>query len=291
MKDDEQAGAREVEEPEAEEQEAGVGPGEPPVPRLAELALVGTFVLGVVTSLLVVLTWGMLSGDDESVPAQADLARAGDPLAGDPLAGDPLDGDTQDGLAGGSPGTTPTGSTQRPDEVASRLARCVDAERTVSQALSAVRPALEQWQVHVEAMNQLVVGEITLQQATSFWNRTRVGARHKVHGFRETMADVRSDGVDCVAPDLLAPDEGDLRACARRVGAEVAVLRAARTSIDTWDRHIEDMDMLRLGQLSPEEATRMWLSMWRQGVRDLEAYRAARQRAHQLPGCAGPSGS
>lgn len=283
MKDDEQSGAPEVEEP-----EVGGEPDEAPAPRLAELALVGTFVLGVVTSLLVVLTWGMLSGDDEPVPAQADLARAGDPLAGDPL-----DGDTQDGgsLTGGSPGSTPTGSTQGPDQAVSRLARCVDAERTVSQALSAVGPALEQWQVHVDAMNQLVVGEITLQQATSFWNRTRVGARHKVEAFRDTMADVRRDGVDCVAPDLLAPDEGDLRACARRVGADVAVLRAARTSIDTWDRHIEDMDMLRLGQLSPEVATRMWLSMWRQGVRDLEAYRAARQRAHQLPGCAGPGGS
>ena len=273
MKDDEQSGAPELEDPEA----VG-GPGEQPAPRLAEPALVGTFVLGVVTSLLAVLTWGMLSGDDETVPAQVGLTQAADPLPGDPLDD-------------GSPGSTPGGSTPSPDQVSSRLARCAEAERRVSQALSAVRPALEQWQVHVDAMNQLVVGEITLQQATSFWNRTRVGARHKVHGFRETMADVRSDGVDCVAPDLLAPDEGDLRACARRVGAEVAVLRAARTSIDTWDRHIEDMDMLRLGRLSPEEATSMWLSMWHQGVRDLEAYRAARQRAHQLPGCADLGGS
>ena len=35
------------------------------------------------------------------------------------------------------------------------------------------------------------------------------------------------------------------------------------------------MDMLRMGMLSPEKATAMWLSMWRRGVRDLDAYRAA----------------
>ena len=35
------------------------------------------------------------------------------------------------------------------------------------------------------------------------------------------------------------------------------------------------MDMLRMGTLSPEKATEMWLAMWRRGVRDLDAYRAA----------------
>ena len=273
MKDDEQPEGPEV----------ASGPGGSPGPRLAEVALVGTFLLGVVTSLVLVLTWGLLSGDDAPVPAQAGVARGGDVLDSDTLDGGSLDGGVSATPSPGDPSssTTPEGS----DPADSRLSRCVDAERTLSQALDAAGPALEQWQVHVAAMNQLVVGEITLQQATDFWNRTRVGAQHKVDGFRATMQDLRRGGVDCAAPDLLAPDERDLRACARRVGAELAVLRAARTSVDTWSRHIEDMDMLRMGDLSPEEATRMWLSMWHQGVRDLEAYRAARQRAHAIDGC------
>jgi hypothetical protein len=35
------------------------------------------------------------------------------------------------------------------------------------------------------------------------------------------------------------------------------------------------MDMLRMGTLSPEDATRMWLTMWQRGVQELRAYRAA----------------
>ena len=46
------------------------------------------------------------------------------------------------------------------------------------------------------------------------------------------------------------------------------------------------MDMMLLGELSPEDATRMWLSMWQQGVRDLDAYRAAAREARQQDGCA-----
>jgi hypothetical protein len=69
------------------------------------------------------------------------------------------------------------------------------------------------------------------------------------------------------------------------VEAEVRVLRAAGTSIDMWDHHIHQMDMLRLGELSPEEATQAWLAMWQQGVRDLDAYRAAARDAQRLDGC------
>lgn len=259
MTDDEQSGVRE------------------PGSRGTELVLAGTFLLGVVTSLVLVLTWGLLSHDDEARPAQAGLARGTDLL---------------DGRAGPSPAATQTPGatsevplTTRP--AASRLARCASAEQTLSEALAAAGPALEQWKVHVDAMNQLVVGEITLQQATDFWNRTRVGAQHKVAGFRDTMAQVRQQGVDCPDPDLLAPGSRRLPGCARQVSAEVAVLRAARTSIDTWARHITDMDRLRMGDLSQDDATRMWLSMWHQGVRDLDAYRAARRRADALDGCAG----
>jgi hypothetical protein len=247
-----------------------------PGPRGAELVLAATFLLGVVTSLVLVLTWGLLTGDDEPGPAQAGLSQGTDLL--DP-APDPSPGSTGD-PAGSSPAPLVT----RPSP--SRLVRCASAERTLAHALDAAAPALEQWKVHVGAMNQLVVGEITLKQATDFWNRTRVGAQHKVAGFRDTVRQVRHEGVDCPDPDLLAPGARRLPGCARQVRAEIAVLRAARTSIDTWARHITDMDMLRMGDLSPDEATRMWLSMWHQGVHDLDVYRTAQRQAEALHGCA-----
>ena len=73
----------------------------------------------------------------------------------------------------------------------------------------------------------------------------------------------------------------------RAEAAQLDVVRAATTSIDTWSEHIRHMDMLRLGTLSPEDATRMWVSMWQQGVRDLDAYRLADRRTGRLEPCLG----
>jgi hypothetical protein len=129
--------------------------------------------------------------------------------------------------------------------------------------------------VHVQAMNELVVGEITLQQATRFWNRTRVGAQRNVDRFRRAWSALARTGVDCPSPNLLGPATAAARSCSRLTDAELRVAQAAKTSIDTWDEHVQHMDMLRMGTLSPARATEMWLGMWRRGVRDLATYRAA----------------
>ena len=73
----------------------------------------------------------------------------------------------------------------------------------------------------------------------------------------------------------MGPAPAAVRSCARLVDADLGVLRVARTSIDTWDKHVHHMDMLRMGTLSPDDATRMWLSMWQRGVQELKAYRTA----------------
>lgn len=224
--------------------------------------LVGVFVSGVVTGLIVTLAWGGFAGSEGEPGATdgADLAQTSELLD----TGDPA---------------TPVRSWT------TRLSRCTKAARTLQDPLDATRPALNQWGVHVDAMNDLVVGEITLQQATEFWDSTRVGAKRKVGRFRDAMATLERQGLDCPSPEHLAPGARALRPCARQVEAEVRVLRGATTSVDTWEEHIRHMDMLRLGDLSPEEATQMWLSMWQSGARDLEAYRALAREAERFSGC------
>lgn len=158
----------------------------------------------------------------------------------------------------------------------SRLDRCRRAAARLADPLDAARPAMDQWEVHVGAMNKLVVGAITLQQATDFWNQTRMGAHHHIDAFRQALRPVVDRGVDCPTPARLgAGARPPVRACVRRVAADERVLATARTAVTTWARHVEAMDMLRMGHLSPAEATRMWLSMWRRGQAELEAYRAA----------------
>jgi hypothetical protein len=235
-------------------------------------ALVGIFVLGVVTSLVVVLAWGVVTGgDDDPSSAQGDLARQSEVLDSETPDPTPLD-------TGAAPSARPA---------TTRLSRCASAARSLESALGAARPALDQWTVHIGAMNKLVVGEITLQQATAFWERTRVGAQRRVEDFRDAMDVLRRRGLDCPSPGLLAPGARALPGCARQVEAEVRVLRTAWKSIDMWEHHVHQMDMLRLGEITPEQATQAWLTMWQQGDRDLDAYRAAARAARPLDECTG----
>jgi hypothetical protein len=222
--------------------------------------LVGTFLVGTVLGLLGVIVWVSIDGDGDDAPRQASSSSAADPGGEDELGTDP----------GSDLSPAP------PQPVAdTRPERCSDAAAALEGPLDAARPALRQWDVHVEAMNQLVVGEITLQQATTFWNQTRVGAQRNVDRFQKAWTALERTGVDCPAPGLLGPAPAAVSSCSRLVEAELGVARTARTSIDTWDTHVQHMDMLRMGVLSPEKATEMWLSMWRRGMRDLDAYRAA----------------
>lgn len=232
-------------------------------------ALVAACLVGVVTTLVLVLLWSVFTRAGEE-PRQA--AEGPDPTSL---------GSISEGAAEAAPPvrTAPT-----------RLARCVQAQQALQGPLEAAGPALDQWAIHVGAMNKLVVGEITLQQATAFWNSTRLGAHRGVKDFHDAVEVLRRVGVDCPSPVLLAPGARALPACAREVQAEAHALRAAQVSVATWNEHIHHMDMLRLGQMTPEEATRLWLASWQQGVRELDAYEAAAREAQGVDAC-GQAGS
>ena len=228
--------------------------------------LAATFLVGTVLGLLGVIIWVSVIAGDDDAPRQASSSESVT------VESEPSHG----------PGSKP------PQPVVdTRTERCSEAAAALEVPLDAARPALRQWDVHVEAMNQLVVGEITLQQATRFWDETRLGAQRNVARFREAWTSLERTGVDCPGPTLLGPAPAAVRSCSRLVEAELGVARAAKTSIDTWDRHVQHMDMLRLGSLSPEEATEMWLTMWRRGVRDLDTYRAAARNPALEVSCPG----
>ena len=231
------------------------------------MLLAMTFLVGTVLGLLGVVVWVSVVGDG----GDDDLRASSQSVADEP---DPT---PQDEAAPAPP--------QQPADT--RAARCADAAAALEAPLEAAGPALRQWDVHVDAMNKLVVGEISLQQATRFWNQTRLGAQRNVERFRKAWTSLERTGVDCPAPELLGPAPAAVRSCSRLADAELGVARAARTSIDTWDTHVHHMDMLRMGTLSPEKATEMWLTMWRRGVRDLDAYRAATRNPVLQLECAG----
>jgi len=185
-------------------------------------------------------------------------------------------------------GAQPSGeSSSPPAREPDQMRRCLDAATVMRPALRRAVSGVDQWEIHVGAMNKLVVGAITLQQATAFWNQTRVGARHRITAFDRAWTRVRRQGLDC-PPSALLPASAprELRSCAREVAADLRVLDAARSAMDTWSRHVRAMEMLRMGKVSPATATQMWLAMWQRGQQEIVAYRAAVGAAHRGPACA-----
>ncbi|MFC4786248.1 hypothetical protein ACT8ZV_17355 [Nocardioides sp. MAHUQ-72] len=234
-------------------------PGEPQ--RTARWWLSPAFFAGALAGMLVVaLVWLVAAAGSEGAsrdPANAAASRAVP-----------------------TPSTDPTTSAAQQQEE-----QCADAAAALHGVLQAAAPALDQWEVHVGAMNQLVSGAISLQQATQFWNQTRVGAHQRLARFRAADRSLAVRAGACPAPEGLPDAPAALRSCSRVVAHDRTTLDTARTSIDTWEHHVHDMEMLRSGRLSPAAATQMWLASWRQGVRELDAYHAARrERQRQLCG-------
>lgn len=194
---------------------------------------------------------------------------------------------TGSGSRGAGAGSASQREEEGPQPLArgTRLERCALASERLDASLRAARPAMAQWEVHVGAMNQLVVGAISLQQATAFWNQTRLAAKRKIGRFQDSLRPVSRAGLDCPVPSRLGHASGQLRACALSVDGRAAAVDAAQTAIRTWAGHVQAMDMMRMGHLSPADATREWLASWRRGVREIEAYKGAARAARHAGTC------
>jgi hypothetical protein len=114
-------------------------------------------------------------------------------------------------------------------------------------------------------MNQLVAGKITLAQASAYWAATRKGAVHRVERFRRLYGRLGQSELACPVSAASAD-------CADATRAADTALADAYTAITTWNRHIHDMERLRMGQMTPKQATDMWVSMWRAGNREVDVY-------------------
>lgn len=193
------------------------------------------------------------------------------------VSGPSADADVSDALSGDE--VTPKSEDEPSGEAVKALlngCRALMAEQ--SPALRAADRSLDQWGVHVDAMNQLVAGEITLDQAHAFWEQSRNRASRRVALFEQAETRVRAKRSGCpreVDPGDTAGDTSRLRPCVRDVNDRTAVIAVAATSIAAWNHHIHDMELLRAGEITPEQATQMWLESWREGQRELDAYHDA----------------
>jgi hypothetical protein len=137
------------------------------------------------------------------------------------------------------------------------------------QAQLAADASMSQWQLHIDAMNQLLAGKITLAEATAYWASTRKGAIHRVERFRRLDNRLSRSQYQCTSTGQADPV---LSACVHATRAVGRALNAARTATKTWRHHIGEMEMLRSGDIGPTRALNMWLAMWQDGQDQVERY-------------------
>jgi hypothetical protein len=146
--------------------------------------------------------------------------------------------------------------------------------------LAAAAVSLEQFQKHIDAMNLLVSGQISLAVARTFWDQTRVMASQNAAAFRAADELLAATHSTCPEPGPTAACSAPVdkveavTACAKAGLARGAVLARARDSITTWEHHIHDMELLRTGQISPAQATSKWQDNWQTGQRQVDQYAA-----------------
>jgi hypothetical protein len=226
-------------------------------------ALVGFLLLGMI--------WIMLSATSDRRPATGARATA-----------------TPGHSAAPGREETPAAASTSPGP--SRLQRCANEAAALAVPIRAAGPTLDQWQVHVGAMNQLVAGAITLQQATAFWAQTKIGAKGFIAAFHRADRIPRASDDTCPVRRPRASLPTALRSCVQQVRADSRTLAAARTAVRTWEMHVGDMERLRSGKLSPTVATTMWLEMWQRGVKEIRAFHVAERRAQRHDNCSVPVG-
>jgi hypothetical protein len=155
-------------------------------------------------------------------------------------------------------------------------------------AMGTAAASLEQFQKHIDAMNLLVEGKITLAVAMKFWDQTRLGAEAKVAEFRAADQALTAGKATC--PELgptaacTAPLDrvNAITACAKAERARLTVVGRARVAVATWEHHVHDMERLRKGEITPAQATALWQKNWRTGQKQVDAYLVASQLVDSL---------
>lgn len=239
-------------------------------------------VVGVLAASIVWLPLGntLWSGDTEPTTAVEAVPSQASDTYGTP--GPPQPTDELHHSGGPSPtdvtpsedqATSSTGDVET-NTVGDSLSVCREVYDAQQQPLRDAASAMGQWEVHVGAMNKLVVGAITLAQASQFWDQTRVGAMGRLQAFATSDGEYQQRTTRC-PPPVVDQSASTLDACQRGVAARHRVLRLGRIALVTWRHHVMHMEMLRDGKMTPARATELWLRSWRAGQLQIDVYRSA----------------
>ena len=244
---------------------------------LLVLVCVGALILSFV------LTRQLLGTDDPQLRRDTSSPATARPTALAPTA-------ARTAAAKSSPTTVSFGGMELSDRALSEDAESCRLANLRHQApLSAAEVSLAQFDKHIDAMNLLVAGKISLSVATTFWDETRVKAAENAAAFRRADQELVASDATCPEPDPVLANAAPygqvvtLKSCVSAIAARDVALARARTAIATWEHHVHDMEMLRMGHLTPAQATAAWQKNWKTGEKQLRAYEKAAAKAAKIP--------
>jgi hypothetical protein len=178
------------------------------------------------------------------------------------------------------PTTATPSTTVSVDPLAAAVADCKVAWKLQTAATAAAWTSLSQWNTHLDIMNRLQAGKLTLAKAKELWAPTTAKAPENVAAFRVADRALTSAKVACKAPaDTVSGDQAAaLRQCAGAWDTLNAALKQARIAITIWETHLKDQSHFKAGQVSSAAAEAAWRVLWKKGVATMPAYLAAQKR-------------
>ena len=165
-----------------------------------------------------------------------------------------------------------------PGSAENRLTRCEEVFAAQTPLLDTLAAPLSQWRKQISRTNKLVTGVITLEEGLSVWDQTRVEVIDALARYRSARAVFDERTARCPAPDEGTPKSFEVQ-CSQGTAARDAQIGAADTALASWRQHVEDLELLREGQITFEEMSQRWLTTWREDVKELKTYSSAARAA------------
>jgi hypothetical protein len=162
-----------------------------------------------------------------------------------------------------------------PANLASAVSSCQAQWRLESAAVADAGRSLSQWRRHLEIMNDLQAGRISLATAKAQWPYTTYKAVDNVVAFRSADAALAASPDTCAVDNSATGRAADaIRACAASLRTDDSALVKARVAIAPWERHLKDQTHFAMGMMTSATAEAKWRVMWKTGLATLPPWDA-----------------
>ncbi|GAA6525542.1 hypothetical protein [Intrasporangium sp. DVR] len=155
------------------------------------------------------------------------------------------------------------------DPVAARVEECRSGWLLQAKARSAAGTSLREWDAHLDIMNALQAGKISLAKAKKDWGPTTADAPQHIAAFHAADRAYRSAERRCDVPPGATPSQQtkDLATCAASMKVVDGILGRARAAIEPWETHLKDQSHFKAGGITATRAEALWRSLWQQGLK------------------------